>query len=109
MAVSYTQAALVLEAVAHAELGSALLTSSGDGWVATLRHTPTPSNRQHPGDLWGEYRMECEARERLHLPPVSLIEFRDMCDWSDQTEEDDDDNWITEPPDPPPYGCMRAW
>jgi hypothetical protein len=40
----------------------------------------------------------------MHLPEVSLAEFRDMRDWTDQIEETDDD-WITEPDtDAPPYG-----
>jgi len=42
---------------------------------------------------------------------VSLAEFRDMRDWTDQIEEqEDDDDWITAPDtDAPPYGCLRRW
>ena len=54
-----------------------------DGWTATLRHTLIPSGGRLPGDLWEEYRCECATRVRLHLPEVSLAEFRDMRDWTD--------------------------
>ncbi len=36
------------------------------------------SNRQLPGDEWGEYRNECETRQRLGLPEVGPGEFRAM-------------------------------
>lgn len=77
------------------------------GWPASLRHTPMPTNRRIPGDEWDEYRLESEARARLHLPRVGLTEFRDMRDWSDHVEESDDDEWITEP-GILPYGCGGA-
>jgi len=81
------------------------------GWVARHRHTFTPSGRRLPGDLWEEYRCECATRERLHLPDVSLAEFRDMRDWTDCIEEQEDDDWITQPDtDAPPYGCIgKGW
>ncbi|MHB8646198.1 MAG: hypothetical protein ACYDAR_10470 [Thermomicrobiales bacterium] len=79
-------------------------------WIATQRHTFTPSGRRLSGDLWDEYRFECESRDRLQLPEVSLAEFRDMRDWSDRIEEQkDDDDWITEPnTDAPPYGIATT-
>lgn len=81
---------------------------SGGGWIAVLRHTFILSGRRLPADLWDEYRFECATRERLHLPDVSLAEFRDMRDWTDCIEEqEDDDHWITEPDtDAPPYGYI---
>lgn len=75
-----------------------------DGWTTTLRHTLTPSGGRLPGDLWDEYRCECATRDRLHLPEMSLAEFRGMRDWTDQFEEqEDDDHGITESLDTPPY------
>lgn len=76
---------------------------------ATPAQTLAPAGRRLPGDLWDEYRCECATRDRLHLPDVSLSEFRDMRDWTDQIEEqEDDDDWITAPDnDAPPYGRIR--
>jgi hypothetical protein len=70
--------------------------------------TLAPAGRRMPDDLWDEYRFECATRGRLHLPEVSLAEFRDMRDWTDRIEENDDE--ITEPDtDAPPYGDIRRW
>ncbi len=79
------------------------------GWTATLRHTLTPAGKRLPDDFWDEYRFECETRDRLHLPDVSLTEFRDLRNWTDGCKENnDDDDWITAPDtDAPPYGCIR--
>lgn len=74
--------------------------------------TLTPAGRRLPDDVWNEYRCECATRDRLHLPEVSLAEFRDMRDWTDRIEEheDDDDDEITAPDtDAPPYGRIRWW
>jgi len=43
-------------------------------------------------------------REQLHLPNASLVEFRDMRNWTDMMEETDDDDHDTND-DIPPYGC----
>ncbi len=112
----YTQRALALDGAAASEREQRSLTmhpTSRSGWPTTLRHTLTPSSGRLPGDLWDEYRFECATRARLQLPVVSLLEFRDMRDWTDQIEEqeeDDDDNGITAPDtEAPPYGCIRWW
>ena len=103
----YTQTALALDSAAiptPEPTCIAAYPADGRGWVATQRHTFTPSGRRLPDDLWDEYRFECAMRDRMQLPAVSLAEFRDMRDWTDQIEETDDD-WITEPDtDAPPYG-----
>ena len=103
----YTQSALALDgAVVPTPEPTCIAAypADGSGWVATQRHTFTPSGRRLPDDLWDEYRFECATRDRMQLPEVSLAEFRDMRDWTDQIEETDDD-WITEPDtDAPPYG-----
>ncbi len=108
----YTQTALALGGAAASEREQRSLTmhsTSRGGWSATLRHTLTPSSGRLPSDLWDEYRCECATRDRLQLPEVSLSEFRDMRDWTDQIEEqEDDDNRITAPDtDAPPYGCIH--
>ena len=104
----YTQSALALDGAAAfptEQMSTAMHPVRRDGWTATLRHTLIPSGGRLPGDLWEEYRCECATRVRLHLPEVSLAEFRDMRDWTDQFEEyEDDDHWITESLDTPPYG-----
>jgi len=110
----YTQVALALDGATASEREQRSLTmhpTSRGGWPATLRHTLTPSGRRLPGDLWDEYRCECATRDRLHLSAVSLAEFRDMGDWTDRIEEqEDDDNGITAPgTDAPPYGCLHLW
>jgi len=110
----YTQTALALGGAAASEREQRSLTmhpTTRSEWPVTLRHTFTPSSRRLPGDLWGEYRFECETRDRMQLPEVSLAEFRDMRDWTDGCKEnDDDDDWITAPDiDAPPYGCIRRW
>ncbi|GEM_PF-2213878 len=107
----YTQAALAFDSAAASETAHLSLTTlpaRREGWTATLRHTLVPSGGRLPGDLWDEYRFECATRDRLHLPEVSLTEFRDMRDWTDCIEEqEDDDHWITEPnTDAPPDGCI---
>ena len=106
----YTQSALALDGAAASEteqMSSAMLPTRRDGWTATLRHTLTPAGGRLPGDLWDEYRCECAARDRLHLPEVSLAEFRDLRDWTDCIEEqEDDDHRITESLNTPPYGCI---
>ncbi len=110
----YTQSALALDdpvppvpAPAHIATEPA----DWDGWIARHRHTFTPAGQRLPGDLWEEYRCECATRDRLGLPDVSLAEFRDMRDWTDCFQEDDDDDrWITEPDtDAPPYGRFSQW
>ncbi len=115
-AMPYNQTALALDGAARptappqaAPIPATATPKSAGGWAALLRHTRTPSGGRLPGDLWDEYRFECVARERLHLPEVGLAEFRDMRDWTDCIEEqEDDNNWITAPDtDPPPYGCIR--
>jgi hypothetical protein len=105
--VPYTQSALALDgAVVPTPEPTCIAAypTDGSGWVATQRHTLAPSGRRLPDDLWDEYRFECATRDRMQLPEVSLAEFRDMRDWTDQIEETDDD-WIAEPDtDAPPYG-----
>jgi len=111
----YTQSVLALGGAAASAREQVSLTmhpTGRSGWPATLRHTLTPSSGRLPGDLWDEYRCECATRDRLHLPEVSLTEFRDLRDWTDRIEEqeDDDGNGITTPDtDAPPYGCLRWW
>ncbi|MCA1665981.1 MAG: hypothetical protein LC793_00950 [Thermomicrobia bacterium] len=104
----YTQSALALDGAAASEteqMSSVTPPARREGWTATLRHTLTPSSGRLPGDVWEEYRCECAARVRLHLPEVSLAEFRDMRDWTDcMKEHEDDDHGITESLDTPPYG-----
>jgi len=74
------------------------------GWTATRRHTLTPAAKRLPDDVWDEYRFECATRDRLRLSVVSLTEFRDLRNWIDGREENDDDDWITAPDtDAPPY------
>ena len=103
----YTQTALALDDAAASKREQRSLTmhlTGRDGWPATLRHTLTPSNGRLPGDLWDEYRFECATRDRLRLSVVSLTEFRDLRNWIDGREENDDDDWITAPDtDAPPY------
>jgi hypothetical protein len=105
--VPYTQSALALDgAVVPTPEPTCIAAypTDGSGWVATQRHTLAPSGRRLPDDLWDEYRFECATRDRMQLPEVSLAEFRDLRDWTDQIEETDDD-WITEPDtEAPPYG-----
>ncbi len=108
----YTQTALALNgaaASAREQMSLTMHPTSRSRWPATLRHTFTPSGRRLPGDLWDEYRFECATRDRLQLPEVSLAEYRDMRDWTDRIEEqEDDDDWNTAPDtDTPPYGCIR--
>ncbi len=110
----YTQTVFALGGAAASEREQRSLTmhpTGRSGWSARLRHTLTPSSGRLPGDLWDEYRFECATRDRLRLPAVSLAEFRDLRDWTDGCKEnDDDDDWITEPDtDTPPYGCIRWW
>ena len=110
----YTQTALALNGAAaptQAPTVVAAYPAEGGGWIAMQRHTFTPSGRRFPGDLWDEYHFECATRDRLQLPAVSLSEYRDMRDWTDRIEEqEDDDDWITElDTDAPPYGCIRWW
>jgi len=107
----YTQSALALDGAAASQteqMSFAMLPTRRDGWTATLRHTLVPSGGRLPGDVWDEYRFESETRVRLHLPDVSLTEFRAMRDWTDcMKEQEDDDHWITAPnTDAPPYGCI---
>lgn len=107
---SYTQTVFALDDAAVPTQAPAFAAACPVGdWVATQRHTFTPSGRRLPGDLWDEYRFECTTRDRLQLPEVSLSEFRDMRDWTDQIEEqEDEDDWITAADtDTPPYGCIR--
>ncbi len=53
-------------------------------------HTLIPSNRRLHDDLWQEYRLECDVREREGLPFVSLPEFEAMRDWADRVNEPQD-------------------
>ena len=103
----YTQSALVLDRAVIPTLEPTFIAAypaDRSSWIATQRHTLAPSGRRLPDDLWDEYCFECATRDRMQLPEVSLAEFRDMRDWTDQIEETDDD-WITEPDtDAPPYG-----
>jgi hypothetical protein len=50
-------------------------------------HTLLPANRRLRDDLWQEYRLECDVREREGLPFVSLPEFAAMRDWVDRVDE----------------------
>lgn len=104
----YTQSTLALDGAAAfpiEHMSSVMHPAQRDGWTATLRHTLTPSSGRLSGDVWEEYRFECATRDRLHLPDVSLAEFRAMRDWSDCIEEqENDDHGITESLDTPPYG-----
>ncbi len=108
----YTQTVFALNGAAASkkeQMPVPVFATHRDGWMATLRHTLTPSAKQLPDDLWDEYRCECATRDRLRLPEVSLAEFRDMRDWTDGCKENnDDDDWITAPDtDAPPYGCIH--
>ena len=107
---SYTQTALALiDAASETEqMSAATHLARRVGLTATLRHTLVPSGGRLPGDLWDEYRCECATRGRLHLPEVSLAEFRDMRDWTDCMKENhNEDDWITAPnPDATPYGYI---
>ncbi len=110
----YTQSALALNGAAvstQAPTFIAACPAEGGGWVAMQRHTLIPAGKRLPDDVWDEYRFEYATRDRLQLPAVSLSEFRDMRDWTDQIEEqEDEDDWITAPDtDAPPYGCLRLW
>ena len=107
----YTQAMFALDGAAASQteqMSSATFPARRDGWTATLRHTLVPSGGRLPGDLWDEYRCECATRVRLHLPDVSLAEFRDLRDWTDcMKENNDDDEGIIDPDtDAPPYGYI---
>jgi len=86
----YTQTALALDGAAaptQAPICIAAYPVDGSGWIAMQRHTLTPAGKRLPDDVWDEYRFECATRDRLHLPEVSLAEFRDMRDWTDRIEE----------------------
>ncbi len=100
----YVQAVFTLDAAPPAPGKFPTIPAAYTGWSATTRHTPTPSGRRLPADLWNEYRLECDMRERLHLPDVSLVEFRDMRDWTDTIEETNHDDDYSDH-DIPPYGC----
>ncbi|MDQ2787785.1 MAG: hypothetical protein M3Y58_22580 [Chloroflexota bacterium] len=109
----YTQTVFALDGVAASkteQMPMPAFAAHRGGWTATRRHTLTPSAKRLPDDVWDEYRFECETRDRLHLPEVSLAEFRDLRDWNDYIEEqEDDDNRITEPDtDSPLYGIVAA-
>lgn len=56
-------------------------------------HTLLPANRRLRDDLWQEYRLECDVREREGLPFVSLPEFAAMRDWVDRVDEPQDAPW----------------
>jgi len=109
----YTQTVFALDGAAaskNEQMSVPAFAAHRGGWTATLRHTLTPSAKRLPDDVWDEYRCECATRDRLQLPEVSLAEFRDLRDWIDGREENDDDNGITAPDtDAPPYGCIRLW
>ena len=111
----YTQTALAFDGAAASEtaqMSVPMPPARRDGWTAMLRHTLVPSGGRLPGDVWDEYRCECDTRLRLHLPDVGLAEFRDLRNWTDCIKEndDDDDNGITEPDtNAPPYGCIHRW
>ena len=108
---SYTQAALAFDGAAAAETAPTTLPTRREGWTAMLRHTLIPSGGRLPGDVWNEYRFECATRDRLHLPEMSLAEFRAMRDWIDCSEEqENDDEGIIESLDAPPYGWIgKGW
>ncbi len=91
----YTQAALALDAVPLQEdtpPACAPPITHSTRWSAIPAHTCISSGQRLPGDLWGEYRLECAMRETLALPFVSLMEFADMRDWTDYREETEDDD-----------------
>jgi len=69
----------------------------------------TPSGRRLPDDLWAEYRLECQMRETLALPFVSLIEFADMHDWTDNEEETEDEHRENTTRDHSPYRPAVAY
>jgi hypothetical protein len=104
----YTQSTLALDGAAAfstEQMSATMPPAQREGWTATLRHTLVPSGGRLPGDVWDEYRCECATRVRLHLPEVSLAEFRDMRDWTDCNEEHGNEAYgITESLDTPPYG-----
>jgi len=100
----YVQAALALNALPPVPEQALTASLQSDGWPARLRHTHTPSGRRLPDKEWNEYRLECAMREQLHLPNVSLAEFRDMRNWTDTIEETDDDDHEKND-DIPSYGC----
>jgi len=56
-------------------------------------HTLLSSSRRLHDDLWQEYRLECDIREREGLPFVSLPEFETMRDWADRVDEPQDVAW----------------
>lgn len=56
-------------------------------------HTLMSSSRRLHDDLWQEYRLECDVREREGLPFVSLPEFEAMRDWADRVDEPQDVAW----------------
>ncbi len=110
----YTQTVFALDGAAaskNEQMSVPAFAAHRGGWTATLRHTLTPAAKRLPDDVWDEHRFECTTRNRLHLPEVSLAEFRDMRNWTDRIEEqEDDDNWITAlDTDAPPYGCICRW
>ncbi len=51
-------------------------------------HTLMLANRRLHDDLWQEYRLECDVRERESLP-----EFAAMRDWADRVDEPQDVAW----------------
>lgn len=55
--------------------------------------TLMPANRRLHDDLWREYQLECDVREREGLPFVSLPEFAAMRDWADRVDEPQDVAW----------------
>jgi len=55
--------------------------------------TLLPANRRLHDDLWQEYRLECDVREREGLPFVGLPEFAAMRDWADRVDEAQDEAW----------------
>jgi len=62
-------------------------------WPRNQFHTLMSSSRRLHDDLWQEYRLECDVREREGLPFVSLPEFETMRDWADRVEEPQDVVW----------------
>ena len=94
--VTYIQSAFTLDSPCPPKqsipVAAPLIADSYGGWASVHRHTPTASGRRLPADFWNGYRLECETRERLHLPDVSLVEFRDMRDWTDTIEETNHDD-----------------
>ncbi len=63
--------------------------------VSPRNQFPTllPANRRLHDDLWQEYRLECDVREREGLPFVGLPEFAAMRDWADRVDEAQDKAW----------------